>query len=92
MRRFCLSFFAIAHLLMSKSKKMPESIRMCVSFIEVRFVEYVLYLFCLACMIFAHGAAVQFAIALLLMSRKNKNKKHNTWKDMCVCNDVCFLD
>ena len=46
-------------------------------------------MFCVACMVVAHGVVVQFAIALLLISRKTKWKK---WKDMCVCNGVCSFD
>ena len=44
-------------------------------------------MFCVACMIFAHGVVVNVATALLLMSRK---KKLGKMKDTCVCNDVCF--
>ena len=52
-----------------------------VCFNEVRFFEYGLYMFCVACMRFAHGFAVQFAIALLLMSR---NKKLQEKVRMCI--------
>ena len=64
---------AVALLLISRSKKMQGRIRTCVCFIEVSCVfKYGLYMFCVACMRFAHAFAVRFAIALLLTSRKNK--------------------
>ena len=67
MRRFCLVNVAIALLLMSKNTKMQQSTRTCACVIEVLFVEYGLYMFCVACMTCAHGVAVKVAIALLLI-------------------------
>ena len=37
--------------------------------------EYGLYLFCVTCMIAAHGVAVEFAIALLLTFKSNNMKE-----------------
>ena len=36
--------------------------------------EYGLYMICVACMIFAHGVAVKFVIALLLMATDEKGR------------------
>ena len=46
-------------------------------------------MFCVACMICAHGFAVECATALLLLSRKNKMQESIR---TCVCNEGCFFD
>ena len=51
----------------ARNKKIQIIVRTCV-FERVLFVfEYGLYMFCVACMIFANGVARPFAIALLFM-------------------------
>ena len=50
--------------------------------------EYGLYMFCVACIVFAVDAAVKCAIALLFTS---KNKKCNTYKDVSVLTRLAFL-
>ena len=51
--------FAIALLLISTSKNMQENIMACVCVIEVRCFEYGMYMFCVACMMFAVDFAVK---------------------------------
>ena len=66
---------AIALLLVSRSKKMQESIRTCVFERGVIFqiwIVYGLYMCCVTCVILAYVFGVNCAIALLLISRSKK--------------------
>ena len=46
-------------------------------------------MFCVACMIFAHGVVVKCAMALRITYRK-KHMEHTNGKT-CVCNGVCVF-
>ena len=79
----------LALLLMSKSKKMQESIRSCVFYGGV-ISEHGLYMCCVACVISAHGVAVTFAIALLLIF-KSKNMQESIRLFVLSMDCICIV-
>ena len=56
--------FAMALCFIARSKNMQESIRTCV-FNEVCYSKNRFYMFCVACMIFAHDVALNVAMVLV---------------------------